>query len=189
MSIGCMVASMNQHWIFGYGSLMWKPGFSFRRSLPATIYGYRRALCVFSWVHRGTRENPGLVLGLDRGGSCTGIAFEVDPHDWEATVSYLRGREQVTDVYREATVQAYLSGGSEIVRALTFLVDRAHPQYTGKMAVKDQIEHVRHGAGQSGKNDEYVMNTLAHLRQMGIYEPVLEAVADGLKPHAANLTA
>ena len=74
-----MAVDMDEFWVFGYGSLMWNPGFDFREQMTALVYGYRRSLCVHSWVHRGTQENPGLVLGLDRGGSCRGMAFRVAP--------------------------------------------------------------------------------------------------------------
>src|SRR3974390_2806866 len=88
-------------WIFGYGSLMWRPGFSFVERAPARLFGLHRALCVYSFVHRGTPERPGLVLGLDAGGACRGIAYRVSAHLRCETVAYLRAREQITSVYRE----------------------------------------------------------------------------------------
>src|ERR1700742_1062455 len=88
-------------WVFGYGSLIWRPGFEFLERVPARLIGEHRALCVYSFVHRGTPEKPGLVLGLDRGGACRGVAFRVAEKNRAATVNYLREREQVTSVYRE----------------------------------------------------------------------------------------
>src|ERR1700710_3303101 len=85
-------------WVFGYGSLMWRPDFEFIEKVPARLVGEHRALCVYSFVHRGTPEKPGLVLGLDRGGACRGIAFRVAQNNRAATVGYLREREQVTSV-------------------------------------------------------------------------------------------
>src|SRR3954454_21993452 len=95
-------------WVFGYGSLMWRPGFEFIEQVPARLIGEHRALCVYSFVHRGTPERPGLVLGLDRGGACRGVAFRVPQKHRLATVAYLRAREQVTSVYREVMRSVWL---------------------------------------------------------------------------------
>src|ERR1700754_4385250 len=88
-------------WVFGYGSLIWNPGFEFLERKLARLIGEHRSLCIYSMVHRGTPEKPGLVLGLDRGGACQGVAFRVAPEKRQATVRYLREREQATNVYRE----------------------------------------------------------------------------------------
>src|SRR2546429_7109032 len=116
-------------WVFGYGSLMWRPGFEFIERAPARLIGEHRALCVYSFVHGGTPEKPGLVLGLDRGGACRGIAYRVDRSLRADTVAYLRAREQVTMVYREAwrdvVVDSDGGGGpGRRVRALVYVVDR-----------------------------------------------------------------
>lgn len=163
-------------WIFGYGSLMWRPGFAHADAEPARLPGLHRSLCVYSHVHRGTPERPGLVLGLDFGGQCSGIAFRVAPADWEETVAYLRAREQVTLVYREELRNVRLRSGHR-AKALTYVVDRAHPQYAGKLDPTSQIAHIQQGHGKSGPNVEYVMRTLDHLRELGIHDPGLEGVA------------
>src|SRR3954468_20431888 len=107
-------------WVFAYGSLMWRPGFSYVERTPARLIGYHRALCVLSHVHRGTPERPGLVLGLDRGGRCHGVAFRVAASEAAATLAYLREREQVTSVYIERGLPVRLRDGGEI-RALAYV--------------------------------------------------------------------
>src|SRR5437764_3657643 len=116
-------------WVFGYGSLIWRPGFSFVERAQARLIGAHRALCVYSFVHRGTPERPGLVLGLDRGGTCRGIAFRVAATERAAVLAYLRAREQVTNVYRECTRPIWLKREPERrVSALCYMVDRRHGQ-------------------------------------------------------------
>ena len=172
---------MQQFWVFGYGSLIWRPGFAFTESRHALLRGAHRSLCVYSHVHRGTPERPGLVLGLDRGGACRGIAFKVDPADWDETVAYLRAREQVTMVYLEATrAISLVEEGGRTVSALCYLVDRNHGQYAGRLDVETQARMVRDGVGQSGANPEYLTNTVTHLRELGIRDHQLEAVQNRL---------
>jgi len=177
---------MEQFWVFGYGSLMWRPGFAYLVSEPARLYGYHRSLCVYSHVHRGTPEEPGLVLGLDRGGSCHGMAFQVAPEAWPATIDYLRAREQATSVYLERQKTVRLLGSGRTVPAIAFLVDRAHRQYAGTLEDEELERLVRRGQGVSGHCVDYVMNTLSHLREMKIYDPALERLALRLGPHAAS---
>jgi cation transport protein ChaC len=176
---------MQQFWIFGYGSLMWRPDFEFVRSLPASICGYHRSLCVYSHVHRGTPERPGLVLGLDRGGSCHGIAFEIAAQNWDKTVSYLRGREQVTGVYVEKRMKARILGSRQQVSALTYVADRNHLQYAGVLPQQALVTHVLQGTGESGRCIDYVFNTVAHLRDMKIHDATLEGLADRLRDQTA----
>src|SRR6185369_14763042 len=127
-------------WVFGYGSLMWRPGFDYVERIDAKLIGAHRALCVYSFVHRGTPERPGLVLGLDRGGACRGIAFRIAPADREPTIHYLREREQVTSVYLEVLRGVTLLGQPECrVQELTYVVDRGHPQYAGKLSIDERL--------------------------------------------------
>lgn len=174
-----MGSDMDDFWVFGYGSLMWRPGFDHLEARPARLFGYHRALCVRSFVHRGTPERPGLVLGLDRGGSCQGVVFRVSAQDQPKVVDYLRARELVTNVYLE-TVRRVRLGTGEHVRALTYVVDRTHHQYAGALTADDAHLSVRSAKGQSGPNDEYVLNTVEHLRTLGIRDHHLEAIADHL---------
>jgi glutathione-specific gamma-glutamylcyclotransferase len=160
-------------WVFGYGSLVWRPGFTFAERQLATVRGYHRALCVYSYVHRGTPERPGLVLGLDRGGSCKGVAFRVPAALAEATIAYLRKREQVTNVYRELRLPVRLADGRQIM-ALSYGVDRSHLQYAGRLDREELKRFVLQGRGESGENPDYVRNTQAHLAQFGIRDETLE---------------
>ncbi len=169
-------------WVFGYGSLMWRPGFPYKCTVPAIMYGVHRALCVYSYVHRGTRQCPGLVLGLDTGGACVGLGFEIEAADWNAVVDYLREREQVTSVYVEcARTMTLRCAPPRKVRALTFLADSDHAQYAGKLSLEDQLRYVRQGNGRGGANTEYVLNTARHLRQMRIRDETLMQLAARLQ--------
>ncbi|MDI7862599.1 gamma-glutamylcyclotransferase [Rhizobiaceae bacterium n13] len=166
---------MDEFWVFGYGSLMWNPGFAYLERAPAHVHGYRRALCVRSWVHRGSEAAPGLVLGLDRGGSCRGIAFRVDEGEQDAVLDYLRERELVTHVYKERVMPVALGNGRR-VKAVTYVIDREHRQYAGALAIAEAARIVHSAHGKSGPNDAYVLNTLAHLKEMGIRDHWLEQV-------------
>src|ERR1700724_2433308 len=127
-------------WVFGYGSLVWRPGFEFIERVPARLIGEHRALCVYFFVHRGTPEKPGLVLGLDRGGACRGIAFRIAEQDRAATVAYLRAREQVTSVYREVMRSVWLENEPrQRVSALAYVVDRGHVQYAGRLSLHKHL--------------------------------------------------
>lgn len=155
-------------WVFAYGSLMWRPGFAFGRREPARLIGAHRSLCVYSFVHRGTPEHPGLVLGLDHGGACRGIAFQVRAEDREATIAYLREREQVTKVYREVMRPVWIGDDArQRVSALCYIVDRGHPQYAGRLSIEQQAHFVRQGHGRSGANRDYVVSTVAELDVQG----------------------
>ena len=172
---------MGDFWVFGYGSLIWRPGFAHVETRRATLRGYRRALCIYSFVHRGTPERPGLVLGLDRGGSCVGIAFRVPGELRDEVLAYLRERELVTNVYLERSVSVGLDGG-EKVSAVTYVADRSHGQYAGSLDEEQAAAVVRGAAGQSGVNEEYVFNTVRHLQALGIRDRWLEGVARRLAP-------
>lgn len=152
---------------------MWNPGFPTIGAEPALLRGAHRALCVYSWVHRGTETRPGLVFGLDRGGACRGMAFRVAGKDREETVTYLRAREQVTMVYQEHWRRVQLPSG-EIVEALTYIVDRNHAQYAGTLPLENQLDIVAGAKGQSGPNPDYVLSTADHLHELGIRDQNVE---------------
>ncbi len=169
-------------WVFAYGSLMWRPGFDFAERVPARLVGAHRALCVYSFVHRGTPERPGLVLGLDHGGNCRGIAYRVTAARRSDTIAYLRAREQVTMVYREAWRSIWLENTpARRVSALCYVVDRGHPQYAGRLTLEQQVHHVRQGHGQSGANRDYVIETVKALETLGYRDTELHTLATRLK--------
>jgi cation transport protein ChaC len=169
-------------WVFGYGSLMWRPGFDVLERVPAKLIGMHRALCVYSFVHRGTPEKPGLVMGLDRGGMCRGIAYRVAAAKREETIAYLREREQVTSVYLETMRRIALEDETRRqVRALCYAVDRGHVQYAGRLSVDESVHYVRQGHGRSGNNRDYVIETVRALEALGYRETELHLIADRLK--------
>lgn len=172
----------DEFWVFGYGSLIWRPGFDFVERVPAKVTGLHRGLCVYSFVHRGTPEKPGLVLGLDRGGACRGIAFRIAPALRDQTVAYLREREQATSVYLETYRRVELiSDTPRYVRALMFCVDRSHVQYAGRLTLEQQLHLVRQGHGRSGPNREYVLSTVEALEALGFRDHDLHLLAQSLK--------
>jgi cation transport protein ChaC len=161
---------------------MWRPGFDVLERVPARLVGLHRALCVFSFVHRGTPERPGLVLGLDRGGMCRGIAFRVAAAAREQTIAYLRAREQVTSVYIETVRRIVLEDeGRRQVRALCYTVDRGHVQYAGRLTVAESLHYVRQGHGRSGANRDYVLETVRALEALGYRETDLHLLAEQLE--------
>jgi cation transport protein ChaC len=169
-------------WVFAYGSLMWRPGFDFLERRNARLMGAHRALCVYSFVHRGTPERPGLVLGLDRGGNCRGVAYRVAAAKRTQTVEYLRAREQVTMVYREAWRRIWLDDDpTRNVRALCYMVDRGHEQFAGRLTLEQQLHHVRQGHGRSGNNRDYVIETVGALEELGFRDRELHLLAERLK--------
>ncbi|MGB7035880.1 MAG: gamma-glutamylcyclotransferase [Xanthobacteraceae bacterium] len=169
-------------WVFGYGSLMWRPGFAYLDRVPARLIGLHRALCVYSFVHRGTPERPGLVLGLDRGGMCRGIAYRVAAAARAATIDYLRGREQVTTVYLETMRRIELEDHARTrLRALCYIVDRSHVQYAGRLSLAESVHHVRQGHGKSGPNRDYVLETVTALEALGYRETDLHLIAAQLQ--------
>ncbi|MCZ4347586.1 gamma-glutamylcyclotransferase [Devosia neptuniae] len=174
----------NTNWVFGYGSLIWNPGFPHIGAQQGLLRGAHRSLSIVSHHHRGTVERPGLVFGLARGGSCRGMAFEVARHDWADVQAYLEEREQVTAVYRDVMRPVHLADGRAI-RALTFVVDERHEQFAGKLSLEQQLAMVRAGVGLSGRNIDYVLNTATHLQSLGITDRQLQALATILREEDA----
>jgi glutathione-specific gamma-glutamylcyclotransferase len=175
-------------WIFGYGSLMWRPGFAYVERAPALLAGYHRSFCITSTHHRGSPERPGLVLGLDRGGICEGIAYRIASEHAVNVKTYLRARELVNGVYREALAPLRLLDGSDrTIRAIAYIVERAHPSYAAPMALTRQAMMIRGARGLSGDNLDYLVNTVRHLQASGIRERKLERLVTVAAPHVAQM--
>ena len=164
-----------EHWVFGYGSLMWRPGFPYVERVAATLHGRRRAFCIYSVHHRGTHARKGLVLGLAPGGAVRGVAYRVAEADWAQTYAYLLEREQPTETYVEARVAVRLAGGRR-VEALTFLSDTAHPQWAGALSLEHQAQLIAGAAGLSGRNADYLGDLVSHLRAEGIHDRAMETL-------------
>ena len=169
-----MTASLH---VFAYGSLIWRPGFEHLGARPALLRGYHRRFCIWSRHYRGTPEAPGLVLGLDRGGSCQGVVFEVAGADAGAVLAYLDARENLAGeaVYRRRLLRVNPPDGQAVV-AVTYVADRAHPAY-GRPTLATMAATVAAGRGQAGSNRDYLWNTLAQLRALGLRDAGLEALA------------
>jgi glutathione-specific gamma-glutamylcyclotransferase len=161
-------------WIFGYGSLMWDPGIPYVQWAPALIYGYHRALCISSNRWRGTPQRPGLVLGLDRGGACRGIAFLLAQADVEPALDALWAREMRRHVYRPRFLRARLPDRE--VRALAFIADPKHSAYTGGLSIRHTAQRIATCCGARGANLDYLGRTLAHLRELGVRDHHLQRV-------------
>ena len=164
-------ADGNDLWLFGYGSLMWDPGFPFAEARPARLGGYHRAFCFYSTRYRGTDDKPGLVLGLDRGGSCHGIAYRIAAANVERTMAYLWEREMDSNAYACKMLPIRMAHGE--VKARAFVVNRGHKSYTGKLPLERVAELIVQGHGQRGSCRAYLENTVRHLDQMGIPDPGL----------------
>ncbi len=170
---------MSDFWIFGYGSLIWNPGFELVERQKATLHGLHRSLCIYSWVHRGTQEKPGLVLGLDQGGSCQGMAMKAAAENRTQVIDYLRAREMVTAVYLECWRKIALTSG-EAVDALVYRVDQTSPQYARGLSLDHQADIIRTARGGSGHNTDYVKSTVAAMQQEGIRDRRLEYINEKL---------
>jgi cation transport protein ChaC len=166
-------------WVFGYGSLIWQPGFDFDDKQSAVLRGFRRAFCMTSIVYRGTPEAPGLVLSLDADpdGSCHGIAYHVPAHAAQVTQGYLRERELVSYAYDEARVPVELDGGKRVVEAIAYVSNPSHPQYC-RLSLEIQADVIARARGPKGLNSEYLLNTVASLEALGLHDAELTQLAE-----------
>lgn len=166
-------------WIFGYGSLMWDPGFPYVEWAPGLVYGYHRALCIYSSRWRGTPERPGLVLGLDRGGACRGIAFRIAHSDVATSLEALWKREMSRGVYHPRLLRARLP--RRVARVLAFVANPLHPGYAGTLPTERTAELVANCRGDRGPNIEYLARTLKHLTELGVRDHNLLRVMEAVR--------
>lgn len=162
-------------WVFGYGSLLWNPGFEVAQSTLATLDGYARSFCMRSIHHRGTEGEPGLVLALDEveGAHCRGLALAVAEGREDETLTYLRERELVSSAYLEKQLSIRLSGGATVT-AVTYVIDPHHVQYCGSLDLEEQAQIIARAVGGRGPNAEYLFNTTRHLVELGLPDPDLD---------------
>ena len=161
-------------WVFGYGSLVWNPGFPIAEQRVAHLHGWHRSFCMRSIHHRGTVDDPGLVLALDRADRaiCAGVAFRVEPGQEAATIAYLRERELVSSAYLEEWLPLQLEDAQ--VTALCYVIDPVHDQYCGGLPLAEQARIIAQAVGGRGPNAEYLFNTADHLAGLGIADTDLE---------------
>ena len=171
------MSTAKPYWVFGYGSLMWNPGFAAPETSPARLQGWHRAFCIYSEHYRGTPKKPGLILGLLPGGACLGLAHRLPRDRYEEVRRYLIVREIDNDgVYQEVVRPIHLADG-RTVPALVYLAYRTHRQFAGKLSIARSAKLVRQGRGATGSNLDYLKNTLAHLRELKMRDDSLEKLA------------
>ncbi|WP_411352360.1 gamma-glutamylcyclotransferase [Leisingera aquaemixtae] len=165
-------------WVFGYGSLLWNPGFPVARREVAVLHGYARSFCMSSIHHRGSEEKPGLVLALDavEDAHCKGIALAVEAGHEKQTLAELRERELISSAYLERDLQVELADGS-VVTAVTYVIDPHHVQYCGGLSLEQQAQIIAHAVGGRGPNTEYLYNTAEHLAEIGLHDSDLDWLA------------
>ena len=162
-------------WVFGYGSLLWNPGFAYQHHKLARLNGYRRSFCMSSIHHRGTKDAPGLVLALDKSESsaCYGLAFYVRRKDEQDTLAYLRERELISSAYMEVFVELIDKEGVKET-AIAYIIDQSHVQYCAGLPLEQQANIISSAVGERGPNAEYLFNTVAKLKSLDISDDELE---------------
>lgn len=167
-------------WVFAYGSLMWNPGFAFEEARMAVLRGFHRSLCIWSTSYRGTPEQPGLVLGLDRGGETTGVAYRAAGRHRRELLAYLFERELDDGVYEPRLLPVRTAAGD--LKALTFLADPDQPLYAGALTFDETVAAVARGRGRRGTARDYLAGVIDHLAGFGIEEPHLRAILEAADP-------
>ncbi len=170
-------------WVFAYGSLIWNPDFDYSESGLARVHGYHRAFCVRSTMYRGTPEKPGVVLGLDIGGSVDGVAFKIAPGHHREAIDRLYAREMVQDIYTPKLLTTRLRDGRQ-VKALTFVANRAHVGYA-HLSEQEIVACLANCKGARGPNCEYAINTFQSLYQLGVHDARLGRLVTSLQSKRA----
>ena len=177
-----------ERWVFGYGSLMWNPAINVIDSRKAHVRGYHRTFCLTLGVGRGTPEKPGLMLGIDRGGSCTGVAHRISAEEVESELSILWLREMMSGAYEPRWVNADVEGHRR-TRVLTFVINRSHPRYEGTLSESDAARRIAHAEGILGTNRAYLYRTVSHLAELGIADGPLLSLERQVREFANELNA
>jgi len=173
-------------WVFGYGSLIWHPGFEPVEQVPARLDGWKRRFCLCSLRYRGTFDQHGLVLALDAAPDsyCSGVALGIPQDKQEEVLEGLRARELFNPAYREIITTLQLQDGRQ-VEALTYVVNREHEQY-GSFSAEEQAQIIATAAGEKGPNCDYLWNTADHLRELGIADSDLDWLSDRVRTIQAS---
>ena len=180
--LACAPAS-DAIWVFGYGSLMWNPAFHFAERKTARIHGYHRQFCLWARAGRGSPERPGLMLGIEPGGSCNGVIYRIAPGLVKSELDVLWRREMNSAAYRPEWVVARTREG--LVHALTVAVNRAHERYIGDLDLISTARYLAQGAGPLGLCCDYLFETVAHLRELGVRDRLLELLETHVRVHCA----
>jgi cation transport protein ChaC len=164
-------------WVFGYGSLMWNPAFHYAECRPARLEGYRRSFCFWTPLGRGSPEKPGLMLAIEKGGVCDGMAFRVAAAEVESEFTILFNREMLSGIYDAVWVEV-MDGGGRHLKAVTFVINPTHPQYCGRLEMDRKADHIAHAEGRRGTCRSYLFETADHLRGLGLRDPYIETLED-----------
>lgn len=162
-------------WVFGYGSLMWNPAFHHVECRPARLEGYRRSFCFWTPLGRGSPEKPGLMLAIEKGGVCDGMAFRVAAAEVESEFTILFNREMLSGIYEAVWVEV-TDGAGQHLKAVTFVINPAHPQYCGRLEMDRKADHIAHAEGRRGTCRAYLFYTADHLRGLGVRDPYIDTL-------------
>ncbi len=171
-------------WVFGYGSLIWNPAFHFVERRVGTIHGHHRRFCLWTTLGRGSPDCPGLMLGLDRGGSCRGVVLRIAPEHVESEIDVLWRREMVSNAYVPTWVRAVTDGGE--VPAIAFTINRGHERYAKKMSEEQTADVIARASGRIGPCRDYLLNTVDHLDQLGIHDRTMKRLAEKVRRQRAG---